>query len=326
MKSAVLVTGGAGFIGSHIVDALLDQGIHVRVLDNFSTGSRDNLRHCAGDVEIIEGDLRDIKACYHACKGVETVFHQGALPSVPRSIADPLTSNAVNVDGTLQMLMAARDEGVRRFVFASSSSVYGNTEVSPKHEGLPTCPLSPYAINKLTGEHYCKVFHSLYGLEAVVLRYFNVFGPRQNPNNEYSAVIPKFVAAALRGEGVIVNGDGSTSRDFTYVDNVVQANLLASWVPGAAGGVFNVGCGGSHTLNDLCRGIEAATGRRLRVEHAPMREGDVRHSMADISAARERLRYCPAISFQMGLERTVQHALRTAAGERGAMVGTTSRP
>jgi nucleoside-diphosphate-sugar epimerase len=217
--------------------------------------------------------------------------------------------------------MAARDEGVRRFIFASSSSVYGNTEVSPKHEGLPTCPLSPYAINKLTGEHYCKVFHSLYGLETVVLRYFNIFGPRQNPNNQYSAVIPKFVAAAIQGSAVIVNGDGSNSRDFTYVDNAVQANLLASWVPGAAGGVFNVGCGGSHTLNDLCRGIEAATGRRLRVEHAPAREGDVSHSKADISAARERLRYCPAISFQMGLERTVQYALRTAAAECGVKVG-----
>jgi nucleoside-diphosphate-sugar epimerase len=321
MKSVVLVTGGAGFIGSHIVDALLDQGLGVRVLDNLSTGSLDNLRHRTGEIEFIEGDLRDVNACYRACKGVETVYHQAALPSVPRSIADPLTSNAVNVDGALQMLMAARDEGVRRFIFASSSSVYGNTEVSPKHEGLPTCPLSPYAINKLTGEHYCKVFHSLYGLETVVLRYFNIFGPRQNPNNEYSAVIPKFVAAAIQGSPVIVNGDGSNSRDFTYVDNAVQANLLASWVPGAAGGVFNVGCGGSHTLNDLCQGIEAATGRRLRVEHAPAREGDVSHSKADISAARERLRYCPAISFQMGLERTVQYALRTAAAERGVKVG-----
>jgi UDP-glucose 4-epimerase len=326
MKTVVLVTGGAGFIGSHIVDALLDQGMCVRVLDNLSTGSLDNLRHRAGEVEFIEGDLRDINACYSACKGVETVFHQAALPSVPRSIADPLTSNAVNVDGTLQMLMAARDEGVRRFVFASSSSVYGNTQVSPKHEALPTCPLSPYAINKLTGEHYCKVFHSLYGLETVVLRYFNVFGPRQAPNSQYSAVIPKFVAAAIRGDAVTVNGDGSVSRDFTYVDNAVQANLLASWVPGAAGGVFNVGCGSSHTLKELCRGIEAATGRTLRVEHAPAREGDVRHSMADIAAARERLRYHPAISFQMGLERIVQWMMRAAAEERGVISCAAGRP
>jgi nucleoside-diphosphate-sugar epimerase len=322
MKSVVLVTGGAGFIGSHIVDALLGQGMGVRILDNLSTGNLDNLRHCRRDVEFIEGDLRDIATCYRACKGVETVFHQAALPSVPRSIADPLTSHAVNVDGTLQMLMAARDEGARRFVFASSSSVYGNTQVSPKHEGLTPCPLSPYAINKLTGEHYCKVFHSLYGLETVALRYFNVFGPRQDPNSQYSAVIPKFVAAALNGEMVTVNGDGSNSRDFTYVDNVVQANLLASWVPGAAGGVFNVGCGASHTLNDLCRGIEAGTGRALRVQHGPAREGDVSHSMADISAARARLRYEPAISFPMGLERTVRAATGAAGlcGRQGGLV------
>ena len=320
MKTVVLVTGGAGFIGSHIVDALLGQGMCVRILDNLSTGNINNLRHCRSDVEFIEGDLRDLAACYRACKGVETVFHQAALPSVPRSIADPLTSHAVNVDGTLQLLMAARDEGVRRFIFASSSSVYGNTEVCPKHEGLTPCPLSPYAINKLTSEHYCQVFHSLYGLETVTLRYFNVFGPRQDPNSPYSAVIPKFIAAALHGEAVTVNGDGSHSRDFTHVDNVVQANLLASWVPGAAGNVFNVGCGSSRTLSDLCRGIEAATGRALRVHHGPAREGDVRHSMADISAARARLRYHPAISFQLGLERTVRGAMVAAhpqAGTRG---------
>jgi UDP-N-acetylglucosamine/UDP-N-acetyl-alpha-D-glucosaminouronate 4-epimerase len=322
MKSVVLVTGGAGFIGSHLVDALLGQGLCVRILDNLSTGNLDNLRHCRREVEFIEGDLRDVDTCYRACKGVETVFHQAALPSVPRSIADPLTSHAVNVDGTLQMLMAARDEGVRRFVFASSSSVYGNTEVCPKREGLTPCPLSPYAINKLTGEHYCKVFHSLYGLQTVALRYFNVFGPRQDPNSPYSAVIPKFVAAAMNGETVTVNGDGSNSRDFTYVDNVVQANLLASWVPGAAGGLFNVGCGSSHTLNDLCCGIEAATGRALRVQHGPAREGDVRHSMADITAARAQLRYEPAISFQMGLERTVRAAMRASTvvcGRRGSL-------
>ena len=328
MKSVVLVTGGAGFIVSHIVDALLGQGMCVRILDNLSTGNINNLRHCRSNVEFIEGDLRDLATCYRVCKDVETVFHQAALPSVPRSIADPLTSHAVNVDGTLQMLMAARDEGVRRFVFASSSSVYGNTEVCPKHEGLTPCPLSPYAINKLTGEHYCKVFHSLYGLETVALRYFNVFGPRQDPNSQYSAVIPKFVAAALNGEAVTVNGDGTNSRDFTYVDNVVQANLLASWVPGAAGGVFNVGCGSSHTLNDLCHGIEAATGRALRVQNGPTREGDVRHSMADIAAARTRLRYEPAISFAMGLERTVRAAMDASAAKcswRGGLVTAGAR-
>jgi UDP-glucose 4-epimerase len=310
MNQVALVTGGAGFIGSHIVDALLDQGMRVRVLDNLSTGTLDNLCHRRGEIEFIEGDLRDKDACYRACQGVEMVFHQAALPSVPRSIADPITSNAVNVDGTLQMLMAARDQGAQRFVFASSSSVYGNTQVSPKHEGLTPCPLSPYAINKLTGEHYCKVFHSLYGLETVALRYFNVFGPRQDPNSQYSAVIPKFVAAALNGDTVIVNGDGGHSRDFTYVQNVVQANLLASWVPGVGGSVFNVGCGTTHTLNDLCWGIEAHTGRPLRIEYGPEREGDVRHSMADITAARERLRYDPAISFQEGLKRTARWTMR----------------
>src|SRR5438034_9998776 len=310
MKSVVLVTGGAGFIGSNIVDALLAHGMRVRVLDNLSTGSLDNLSHCRGEIEFIEGDLRDKDACYRACEGVEMVFHQAALPSVPRSIADPITSNAVNVDGTLQMLMAARDQGARRFVFASSSSVYGNTEVSPKHEGLTPCPLSPYAINKLTGEHYCKVFHSLYGLETVARRYFNVFGPRQAPNSQYSAVIPKFIAAALHGDPVMVNGDGSHSRDFTFVQNVVQANLLASWVPGVGGSVFNVGCGTTHSLNDLCWGIEAHTGRPLQIQYGPEREGDVRHSMADIAAARNRLRYDPAISFQEGLKRTVRWAMR----------------
>jgi UDP-glucose 4-epimerase len=327
MKSVVLVTGGAGFIGSHIVDALLNQGTRVRVLDNLSTGSLANLRHCRSEVEIIEADIRDQDACNRACKGVEVVFHQAALPSVPRSIADPLTSNAVNVNGTLQMLMAARDTGVRRFVFASSSSVYGDTAVSPKHAGLTPCPLSPYAINKLTGEHYCQVFHRLYGLETVALRYFNVFGPRQAPDSPYSAVIAKFVAAALAGKKVTLNGDGLHSRDFTYVMNVVQANLLASWVPGVAGSVFNVGCGSSHTLIDLCRGIEAATGRKLVVEHAPAREGDVCHSRADIAAARERLRYAPAFSFQEGLRRTVAWATEEFCGRSrsvggGAMIGS----
>jgi UDP-N-acetylglucosamine/UDP-N-acetyl-alpha-D-glucosaminouronate 4-epimerase len=322
MKNAVLVTGGAGFIGSHLVDALLDQGLHVRILDNCSTGCMANLRRCRGDVELIQGDIRDLETCYRACRGVESVFHQAALPSVPRSIADPLTSHAVNVDGTLQMLLAARDEGVRRFVFASSSSVYGNSVVSPKHEGLTPCPLSPYAINKLSGEHYCRVFHALYGLETVVLRYFNVFGPRQTPDSPYSAVIPKFVAAALNGDTVMLYGDGGHSRDFTYVANVVQANLLAAWIPGVGGSVFNAGCGGAHTLNDLCRGIEAVTGRPLHIEYTAPRDGDVRHSMADITAARERLRYAPAVDFQEGLERTV----RWAREERSAETCTARTP
>jgi UDP-glucose 4-epimerase len=317
VKGTALVTGGAGFIGSHLVDALLAQGWHVRVLDNLSTGSLANLDHCMANVEFIDGDLRDVDACARACCDVEVVFHQAALPSVPRSIADPLTSNAVNVDGTLQMLVAARDAGARRFVFASSSSVYGNTEVSPKHEGLTPCPLSPYAINKLVGEQYCRVFHTLYGLETVALRYFNVFGPRQAPDSPYAAVIAKFATAALRGEPVTLNGDGGHSRDFTFVANVVQANLLAAFMPGLGGQVYNVGCGASHTLLELCRGIEVAAGRPLAVVHGQDREGDVRHSMADITAARRDLRYDPAFDFYAGLERTVRWAEeRIAAMER----------
>lgn len=324
MKGSVLVTGGAGFIGSHLVDALLSQGWHVRVFDNLSTGTLANLRHCMAQVEFIAGDLRDVEACRRACHGVEIVFHQAALPSVPRSIADPLTAHAVNVDGTLQMLVAARDQGVQRFVFASSSSVYGNTDVSPKHEGLTPLPLSPYAIHKLVGEQYCRVFHALYGMETVALRYFNVFGPRQAPDSPYAAVIAKFVAAALRGETVTIHGDGGQSRDFTYVANVVQANLLAGVLPGAVGGVFNVGCGTSYTLLDLCHGIEAAVGRRLKVVHGPEREGDVRHSRAAIAAAREALRYEPAVDFYEGLSRTVRWA-REQLGAQAAPLSNVGR-
>jgi UDP-glucose 4-epimerase len=305
---SVLVTGGAGFIGSHLVDALVARGARVRVLDSLATGDRANLRESWERIEFVRGDIRDEETCRRACEGIDVLFHQAALPSVPRSIADPLTSHATNVDGALQMLVAARDQGVRRVVFASSSSVYGDTTISPKHEGLSPRPLSPYAVQKRVGEEYCRVFHSLYALETVVLRYFNVFGPRQTPDSPYSAVIPRFIAAALRGDTVTLHGDGCQSRDFTYVANVVQANLLAAEAPGAVGGVFNVGCGASHSLRDLCDGIEAATGRRLRIETAPAREGDVRHSLAAIDAARELLGYEPVVGFQEGLTRTVRWA------------------
>jgi nucleoside-diphosphate-sugar epimerase len=314
MNTVALVTGGAGFIGSHLVDALLEQGLRVRVLDNFSTGSPANLLHRRGEVEVLEGDIRELDACYQGCRGVDVVYHQAALPSVPRSIADPLTSHAVNADGTLNMLIAARDAGVRRFVFASSSSIYGNTPVSPKHEGLTPCPLSPYAISKLAGEQYCQVFHDLYGLDTVVLRYFNVFGPRQRTNSPYLGVIIKFLTAALNGDRVVVNGDGCHSRDFTYVENVVQANLKAAAATGVGGNVFNVGCGTSHTLESLCRGIAASTGRPVPIEYGPEREGDVRHSRADITAARQRLGYEPAVSFLDGLERTVEWAMQRRPG------------
>jgi nucleoside-diphosphate-sugar epimerase len=302
MLRSVLVTGGAGFIGSNLVEELLSRGFsRVRVLDDLSTGTLANLEHCLGEIEFVRGDVRDRETCLRACEGVAVVFHQAALPSVPRSIADPLLSHAVNADGTLQMLVAARDQGVSRFVFASSSSVYGNTEVSPKHEGLTPNPLSPYAIQKQTGEQYCRVFAALYGMETVALRYFNVFGPRQRPDSAYAAVVPRFLAAARRGDPVTIHGDGEQSRDFTYVANVVQANLLAAAAPGVAGQVFNVGCGASHSLADLCRGIEAATGRELTVRHGPSREGDVRHSRADLTRARRYLDYEPVVPFAEGL-------------------------
>jgi UDP-glucose 4-epimerase len=308
MSGIALVTGGAGFIGSHLVDALRNQGRRVRVLDNLSTGTLANLRHCLEEIEFVDGDVCDLDVCHRACREVETLFHQAALPSVPRSIADPLRTHTVNVNGALHMLLAAREAGVRRFILASSSSIYGHAAAAPKHEGMPPCPLSPYAVSKLAGEQYCHVFHSLYGLETVALRYFNVFGPRQTPNSPYAAVIPKFVAAALNGQPITLHGDGDQSRDFTYVANVVQANLLAAQVPGVGGRLFNVGCGRSYTLNDLCRGIAEAVGRPLQVVQAPEREGDVRYSMADISAARAALGYAPKTLFQEGLAQTVAWA------------------
>jgi UDP-glucose 4-epimerase len=299
-----LVTGGAGFIGSHLVEELLAVGWRVRVLDNLATGSLSDQGWDTSTVEFLNEDLRDLRACRHACHGVSVVFHQGALPSVPRSIADPLTSHAVNVDGTLNLLVAARDEGARRFVFASSSSVYGNSVVSPKSEEMPPSPLSPYAVQKLVGEQYCRVFHALYGLETVALRYFNVFGPRQRADSAYAAVIPRFLAAALRDEPVTIHGDGKHSRDFTYVANVVKANLLAAEAPGVGGSVFNVGCGESHTLLELCRGIEEISGRRLHACYGPPRPGDVCHSRADITRARAALGYHPEVGFLEGLART----------------------
>jgi nucleoside-diphosphate-sugar epimerase len=310
----ILVTGGAGFIGSHLVDALLSEGIfRVRVLDDLSTGSLANLAHCRGQIEFIRGDVRDLETCLLACEGVEVVFHEAALPSVPRSIEDPLTSNEVNVTGTLQMLIAARDRGVRRLVFASSSSVYGNTEISPKHEDLAPNPLSPYAVQKATGEQYARTFASVYGLETVALRYFNVFGPRQRPESAYAAVVPRFARAALCGQPVTIHGDGDQSRDFTHVANVVRANLLAASAPDAVGRAFNVGCGAAHTLRDLCRGIESITGRRLEVQHGPPREGDVRASLADLTRARAALRYEPAVPFEEGLRSMVRWVEREFA-------------
>lgn len=300
----VLVTGGAGFIGSHIVQELAQQGGQVRVLDNFATGRRENLQ--IPGLEIVEGDIRDLDAVRRAMNGVDYVLHQAALSSVPRSIADPLTTNEVNVCGTLNVLAAARDAHIRRVVYASSSSVYGDNPTLPKHEELPTRPLSPYAVSKLTGENYCCAFFNVYGLPTVSLRYFNVFGPRQDPASQYAAVIPKFVASLLRGEPPTIYGDGTQSRDFTFVANVVQANLLACEREQAIGQVMNVACGERHTLLDLYGHLEALTGVELEPVFAEPRGGDVKHSLAAIDRARQALGYAPVVDWREGLRRTVE--------------------
>lgn len=299
-----LVTGGAGFIGSHLVDALTARGDRVRVLDNFSTGRRDNLRGLAGAPDIVEGDLGDQRAVAGAVRGVEGIFHQGALPSVPRSLQNPLASHQVNATGTLHLLVAAREAGVQRVVYASSSSVYGDTPTLPTEEGMPPQPRSPYAVTKLAGEHYCRVFTAAFGLETVCLRYFNVFGPRQDPTSQYAAVIPAFIEAAIRGEAPTVFGDGTQSRDFTYVGNVVAANLLAMEAAGIGGEVFNIGCGDRHTLLDLLAALEEILEVRIRPRFAPPRPGDVRHSQAAIGKAERRLGYRPLVPFREGLRRT----------------------
>jgi UDP-glucose 4-epimerase len=307
MPTSTLVTGGAGFIGSAIARALLARGDKVRVLDNFFSGKRENLAEVAGDVELIEGDVRDGSAVARACAGVEVVFHEAAIPSVPRSLADPLASNDANITGTLNLLHEAKRAGVRRVVYAASSSAYGDTPTLPKIETMTPAPLSPYAVSKLAGEHYCAVFAGAYGLETVSLRYFNVFGARQDPKSEYAAVIPRFVTAGLVGKGVTIFGDGTQSRDFCYIDNTVEANLAAASAPaaGASGRVFNVACGAATSLNDVVKMIGEALGKSIPVTYAQARVGDVKHSLADIAAARSALGYKAAVSFQEGLRRSI---------------------
>jgi nucleoside-diphosphate-sugar epimerase len=299
-----LVTGGAGFIGSNIVEALVQSGIAVRVLDNLANGKRENLTAFEGRVEWLEGDIRDLEVCRRAVSGVNVVLHLAALGSVPRSIADPATSNEVNVAGTLNVLIAARDAGVGRVVFSSSSSVYGENPTLPKREDLATLPISPYAVSKLAAESYTRVFSKVYGLETVSLRYFNVFGPRQRADSPYAAVIPLFMQAALEGHPLPINGDGLQSRDFTYVSNVVRANLLAATVPGVAGRTYNIACGERYSLLDIVHALAAAAGRELACDHRPPRAGDVRHSQADISVAERELGYRVEVGFGEGLART----------------------
>jgi len=314
MSDTYLVTGGAGFIGSHVVEELLRRGESVRVIDNFSTGHRENFVGGAHDIHLVEGDLRSYERAHHAVAGADCVIHLAALPSVPRSIQDPLTTNAVNITGTLNVLLAARDAGVRRVVTASSSSVYGSSADSPKHEGLVPRPISPYGVSKLAAEQYTAAFHSVYGLETVALRYFNVFGPRQDPNSQYSGVVPLFIKSVLNHEDPVIYGDGLQTRDFTYVSNVVEATLAATHVDGAPGHVINVGCGGSHSLLDLVAAIERKAERRVTLRFAAERSGDVRHSCANISLARELLGYAPRISFADGVGMTFESVAASGVG------------
>jgi UDP-glucose 4-epimerase len=300
-----LVTGGAGFIGSHIVQELVRRGERLRVLDNFSTGRRENIAPFLEHIELVEGDLRDLPTVRRAVEGVDYVLHQAALASVPRSVADPLASNSANVTGTLHLLVAARDAEVKRVVYASSSSAYGDSPTLPKQEDMPTAPKSPYAVSKLAGEHYCRAFTEVYGLETVSLRYFNVFGPRQDPASQYAAVVPLFITAMLQGEPPTVHGDGLQSRDFTYVANVVHANLLATTAPGVAGRVFNIACGQRYTLLDLIAILDEIVDAHVTPVHTDPRSGDVRHSLADVTAAQEALGYRAEVDFGEGLRRTV---------------------
>ena len=307
MSTSCLITGGAGFIGSALVRALLARGDRVRVIDNFFSGKRENLADVARDVDLVEGDVRDEAALARVLAGVELVFHEAAIPSVPRSLVDPIASHDANATATLKLLHQAKRAGVRRVVYAASSSAYGDTPTLPKVESMRPAPLSPYAVSKLAGEHYCQVFAGAYGLETVCLRYFNVFGPRQDPASEYAAVIPRFVTAALAGKGVTIFGDGTQSRDFCYIDNTVEANLGAGAAAAGdvSGRVFNVACGAAASLNDVARLIGETLGAPLAVEHAPPRVGDVKHSLADITAARAHLGYRAAIPFSEGLRRTI---------------------
>ena len=300
-----LVTGGAGFIGSHLAAALLARGEEVRIADSFITGKEANLAVLNGHAEVLRGDLADPAFSQRAVEGIDVVLHQAAIPSVPRSVSDPLTSNRANIDATLALLVAARDAGVRRVVYAASSSAYGDTPTLPKREDMATNPLSPYALQKLVGEQYLQLFTKLYGLETVSIRYFNVFGPRQDPSSPYSGVIALFVSRLLAGQPVTITGDGEQTRDFTYVDNVVDGVLRAAKAPGVSGRVINVATGTRVSINHLYKTLQQLLGSNLDPVYAEARAGDVRDSLADITVARQLLGYEPGISFEEGLRRTV---------------------
>jgi len=314
---SALVTGGAGFIGGHLTERLLAEGFRVRVVDDFSSGRDENLAGCIDDVELVRGDIRSADTVARAVKGVEIVFHQAAVPSVPRSVAEPLRTNSVNIGGTLEVLQAAREAGVRRVVYAASSSAYGDTEVLPKVETMAANPLSPYALQKYAGERYCQLYTELYGLETVALRYFNIFGPRQDPKSQYAAVIPRFATAALRNEPAEIYGDGEQTRDFTFVADAVRANLLAADSPRASGHVINVAGGRRTSLNTLWREVCDLVGVEIEARHADPRPGDVRDSLAGLERAGELLEYSPEIDLRTGLARTIESLRKTLETPRG---------
>lgn len=299
-----VVTGGAGFIGSNTVDELVRRGQDVTVLDDFSAGKDENLKQVAGKIKIVRGSITDLAIAREVCAGADFVIHLAARTSVPRSVKDPIETNHINIDGTLNMLVAARDAKVRRLVYAASSSAYGETPTQPKRESMCSDPISPYGVSKFVGELYAKVFGRCYGLETVCLRYFNVFGPRQDPTSQYSGVLSKFCTALLKDGQPVVFGDGEQSRDFNYIENVVQANLLACEAPGSSGRVFNIGTGGRYTLNETLHLLEKISGKKAAAKYDPPRAGDILHSQADISEARKMLGYDPKVSFEEGLRRT----------------------
>lgn len=300
-----LVTGGAGFIGSHLVERLVERGSKVRVLDNFATGKRENLAPLLDKIELIEGDVTDPATCARACEGVRVVLHQAALPSVPKSITDPVSSHRTNVNGTFNMLLAARDAAVHRFIYAASSAAYGESPTLPKVEAMPSQSLSPYAAQKIAGEQYCTAFARSYGLQTLSMRYFNVFGPRQDPASQYAAAIPAFVTAILRGEPPTIYGDGEQTRDFTYIENVVQANLLAAEAGKTDGEVINVACGERVSVNAVIREINNLLGKDVKPEHVAPRAGDILHSWADVRLAAEVIGFKPVVPFAEGLKRAI---------------------
>ena len=306
MRELYLVTGGAGFIGSHIVEELIKRGMQVRVIDNLSTGRRENLRHLMDEIEFIEGDIRDVTVVNRVMNGVHVVLHQAAIASVPQSIQDPKETTETNLNGTLHLLMAARDVGVRRVVYASSCAVYGDVPILPKVEDALPAPLSPYAAAKLAGEYYCRVFYQVYGLKTVCLRYFNVFGPRQDPHSLYAAVIPKFITLAFAKKPLIVYGDGEQSRDFSFVENVVQANLLACEADEAVGETFNIGGGKKTSINQLVEELRKIFEADLSIAYSEPSPGDVKHSVASIEKAKRLLGYESSVTFRDGLRRTVE--------------------